>query len=176
MNFRAGEVKGLDKVGGLPTHLPESFPVSKFTGKKLGFLMQIYCDGERLDIENTLCLHIYQSTEIDDGDDPSLVILKLRKDSRVNTGLGVKYPDIEEQEIEWTIDEEPDILPVSLEMEASNLKMLGSKLKGATPAEYFGVKSKFFLGWIAEYPVGFNFTGLVVLLKDLKGNISYEIL
>lgn len=176
MDFHLGKTTSLNKVGGLPTHLPKNFPVSKITGNPLGFLMQLYCDEERLNIQDALCLQIYQSVEIDDGDDPSPVILKLPKNSSLNTGLGVTHPDIEEYEINWILDEEPDELPFSLEMNGADLRMLDSKLKGATPAEYVEKKDLIFLGWIAEYPVGFNFAGLLVLLKDLNNNITYEII
>ncbi|MBU7315282.1 hypothetical protein [Paenibacillus oleatilyticus] len=36
----------LDKIGGVPTHKPEKFPIY-FEDEQYGFVMQIYCDKEK---------------------------------------------------------------------------------------------------------------------------------
>lgn len=177
MNFEKKSDGGLDKVGGFPTHIPSSFPKSNATGNQLGFLMQLYCDGKRLDIENTLCIQIYQSVDINTGDDPMPVLIKLPADAQLNHyHQGILHPDVEEYSIEWEENEEPDILPYGLEANSSELKMLSSKLKGSIPEEYVNQDDINYLGWIADYPVEFNFSGLLVLLKDNDNNVFCEVI
>jgi hypothetical protein len=176
MNFEEKDINVLDKVGGLPTHLPKNFPQSKITGNPLGFLMQLYCDSEKLNLENALCLQIYQTIDINIGDDPMPVVIKIPKDAELNEeGKGTIHPDIEEYSIKWEEGEEPDVLPYNLEANSTELKMLRSKLKGAIPEEYLERNDITYLGWVAEYPIEFNFSGLLVLLKDNTNNIFCEI-
>lgn len=50
----------LDKIGGVPTHKPEKFPIY-LEDDQYGFVMQIYCDKEKFsNIEGVLCWQIYQ--------------------------------------------------------------------------------------------------------------------
>jgi len=176
MNFEEKAGGNSDKVGGLPTHLPASFPKSEVTGNELGFLIQLYCQPERLEIADTICLQIYQSVDINTGDDPMPVVVKVAKDAKQNDGRGTIHPDIQEHLITWEEATEPDILPYDLEMNAADLKMLGSKLKGGIPEEYADRTDITYLGWITEYPVEFNFSGILVLLKDSDENVICEVI
>ncbi|HSI34991.1 MAG TPA: hypothetical protein VK986_15535, partial [Tepidisphaeraceae bacterium] len=68
MLFTPGHQGARDRIGGLPTHLPASPPVSPHTGEELAFLLQLYADDHRLPLPGVLGLHVYQ---IADDYDPS---------------------------------------------------------------------------------------------------------
>ena len=59
MEFAKAYTGKQNKYGGVPTHLPPQWPVDK-QGNKMAFLCQLYCDGEMLDIPDTLCIQLYQ--------------------------------------------------------------------------------------------------------------------
>lgn len=164
MNFEKDHKGALDKVGGLPTHTPPYFPISPCTGKELGFLFQIYC-GEKLPLQDALCIQVYQSIDIDSGDDGEPVIVKVPLDAPLNDGdKGVIHPEIRNYDISWEEGAEPDFLPETMEYSSENMKMMQSKLGGAVPTDFNEGK---FLGWVSEYPVYFNFGSLLcILLKD----------
>jgi hypothetical protein len=165
MKFDKGHRGSLDKVGGLPTHIPPFFPQSSFTGKQLGFLFQIYCDNEKLQVPGALCIQAYQSVDIDSGDDGQPVVIKVPINSLLNEeNKGTISPEIGQYDILWEQGEEPDELPENMGCSPENLKWMNSKLGGAQPTEF---NNKKFIGWIAEYPVDFNFGGMLnILLKD----------
>lgn len=171
MKFKKVSRGALDKVGGLPTHLPPCFPVSTFTGKQLGFLFQMYCDSNRLPVEGTLCIQVYQSINIDSGDDGEPVVIKVPLDAPLNKrNEGTIHPEVAEYDILWEEGTEPDYLPDYLDDSIESYKMLDSKLGGAVPP---GFSNEKFLGWVAEEPIDFNFGGLLCII--LKDNSELEI-
>lgn len=173
INFENSHNGALNRVGGLQTHLPSSFPVSPSTGKELGFLMQIYCD-DKLPIQDTLCIQVYQSVDIDSGDDGEPVAVKVPLNAPLNEERkGLIHPQIGNYDIVWEAATEPDILPETLDHSLDDLKMMSSKLGGATPSEFTNEK---FIGWVAEYPVDFNFGGVLCLLMKDDGELYTTIL
>lgn len=173
MKFEKGYKGSLDKVGGLPTHIPPFFPESPLTGKQLGFLFQIYCENKKLQIPDTLCLQVYQSVDIDDGDDGEPVIVKVPINSPLNKeNKGVIHPDVGQYDILWEEGEEPDDLPEVLDYSPENLKWMNSKLGGAVPPEF---EDRKFIGWIVEYPVDFNFGGILNILLNNDGELDLVI-
>ena len=83
MIFKNGYSGSLNKCGGLPTHLPEVWP--QIDGTDLAFLFQLYCDGEKLNIPNTLCIQGYQLFE--EGDYNSDIVV-----GSASTECKRKYP------------------------------------------------------------------------------------
>ena len=97
MTFPKEYTGGLNRCGGLPTHLPERWP--QLDGADLTFLFQLYCDGRMLDIPNTLCIQGYQLFQ--DGEGLSdIVIVRVPPGAAENTehiGLPFPgYPDVEQ--------------------------------------------------------------------------------
>ena len=92
MIFQKEYTGSLDKYGGLPTHLPAQWP--QMDEENLTFLFQLYCDGKKLNIPDTLCIQGYQL--IKDGDFLSdIVVVQIpmhAKRNIGNTGLAF-YPD-----------------------------------------------------------------------------------
>ena len=72
MVFKNGYFGSINKCGGLPTHLPEIWP--QIDGADLAFLFQLYCDGEKLNIPNTLCIQGYELFEKGDYNSDIVVI------------------------------------------------------------------------------------------------------
>lgn len=174
MKFEKMHRGALDKVGGLPTHLPPCFPVSTFTGKQLGFLFQLYCDSNKLQVEGALCIQVYQSIDVDNGDDGEPVIIKVPLDAPLNDrNLGTIHPEVSEYDVLWEEGKEPDYLPDYLDDSIESYKMLESKLGGAVPPEFINEK---FLGWITEEPVNFNFGGLLCIVLNDNGELGIRIL
>jgi hypothetical protein len=105
MRFVPGHHAALDRVGGVPTHLPPTFPVSA-SGRPLRFLAQFYCDGARLRLDNTLCLHVYEDEA---GYDPTPVVVRVPLAATLNVGqLGTPAADIAPHDIQGEYREDPD--------------------------------------------------------------------
>ena len=90
MIFKNGYSGSLNKCGGLPTHLPEVWP--QIDGTDLAFLFQLYCDGEKLNIPNTLCIQGYQLFE--EGDyNSDIVVVQLPLNAKENIQqIGLSCP------------------------------------------------------------------------------------
>jgi hypothetical protein len=173
MKFVKCNKGSLDRVGGLPTHLPPYFPKSSLTGKELGFLFQIYCDNEKLQLPETLCIQVYQSVDINNGDDGEPIIVKVPINSPINNEMkGTISPELAQYDIEWEEGNEPDALPDFMNCSPEHLKWMNSKLGGALPPEF---NDRIFIGWIAEHPCDFNFGGILTILLDDNGEIGLAI-
>src|SRR5262245_13607109 len=121
MRFVPGHHGALDRVGGVPTHLPRDLPTA-YEGHPLLFLAQFYCDGVRLNLPGTLCLQLYQDQP--DGD-PIPVPVLVPLDAELNaSGQGVPYPGVLLHDIEWEYREDPD------ESDADMLELAKSKIGG----------------------------------------------
>lgn len=138
----------LNKFGGLPTHLPLEVPKDKYENA-LTFLCQIYCDGVKLAIENTLCIQVYQYVENgEEGSDPVIVTVPLgAKENLHHEGLrhpGLQEGDIKFEEVTEEIAEEH--ADAALEDETGR-HLWHSKLKGwfredfITPDNFLGMIS-----------------------------------
>lgn len=117
----------LDKIGGLPTHKPVEYPIYP-TGKKAGFLMQIYYDEMKFPIKkDILCWQFYQHPE-EGGID---FIVEVPLDAELNVDKeGCISKGIQEYVIEYSQGEEPDL------WEVDNCDIDYSKIGGAIPYGY----------------------------------------
>lgn len=155
MRFAPGHHGALDRVGGVPSHLPAALPTNH-AGRPLRLLAQFYCDGVRLDLPDALCLHIYQ----DDPDgDPVPVPVLVPPDADPNTGgLGAPDPRVAPHDIRWEYRPDPD------EARDWEAELAASKLGGVC---YFADAldpGERLLLFLAERPVGFNFGGDELML------------
>ena len=139
----------LHKFGGLPTHLPTTWPKDE-SGDELTFLCQIYCDGEKLAIENTLCIQLYQWVKNGkEGSDPIIVPVPVGARENLH-GEGLKHPELQEGDIKFeevteeVVEEHAD---AALEDE-KGLHLWYSKLKGWFHED--GITPDSFLGMISD--------------------------
>lgn len=163
---------GRDRVGGVPSHLPGAFPVSRTTGRDMAFLFELYSEPGRFDLAGNLCLQAYQSCDVDDGDNPLPVIVVLPKSAPANiSGLGTRQSSIVERWIQYERREEPEVIPVETGMNPELVRMVQSKLGGARPGELLPEEGEF-LGQIREWPGGFNFGSYsLILLRQRDGEV-----
>lgn len=159
-----GSADVCDRVGGIPSQLPANFPTSPTFGKEYCFLMQI-TSVSRLGLTGIGAIQIYQSGEIDEGDDPTPVALLVASDSPLNKSkVGRPCPGIEPSRIDWEVRQDPDEFPATRGVTDELRSLLGSKVGGVAPAVKLPLEGARFLGQIAEQPCGFNFGGLLLLL------------
>lgn len=138
----------LNKFGGLPTHLPLTWPKDEY-GNALTFLCQFYCDEEKMAIENMLCIQLYQWVENgEEGSDPIIVPVPVGAGKNLH-GEGLKHPELQEGDIKFeevieeVVEEHAD---VTLKDE-KGLHLWYSKLKGwfhegnITPNRFLGMIS-----------------------------------
>jgi hypothetical protein len=168
-----------DRTGGLPTHLPINMPICEDSGREMAFLAQIYCSPERLVMKNTLCIHLYQCLGVDEGENLLPVVLKLPLDAPLNIGRkGTIHPGVSEFNIEWETKEDPDAFDINNPFNEVQLALFQTKI-GGLPAFPGAVKpGERFLLQIKETPAGFNFGGLMLLLKmdENSQNVRYELM
>jgi hypothetical protein len=162
MRFIPGHHGALDKVGGLPTHLPATFPTNN-AGQPLRFLAQFYCDGVRLRLDGTLCLQVYQ--DIPDGD-PIPVIVRVPPGAELNSAqLGVPDPAVIPHDIEWEYREDPDDAP------DWRTDLASSKLGGVCYFPDAIDPDERLLLFLDERPAGFNFGGDELMLAINHANV-----
>lgn len=175
MDFIEGHNGSLDRVGGLPTHLPPYFPKSEYTGRELAFVMQVYSSKERFDFEDIQCIQIYQTLDIEEGDDGEPVLVVVPKGAKLNTNNeGVRHPDIGNYDIAWRQGAEPDLLEINPGYTEEEEKLFSSKIGGAIPPEFID-DDRIFLGQIMQELDEFNFGGKIILYINSQGDISLEI-
>jgi hypothetical protein len=127
MRFSEGPDDTLDRIGGLPTHLPAAFPTYEPSGEVLAFIAQIYCTPERLAIPNTLCVHLYQEVE------PLPVAIRVPSDARENrNNLGRAHPSIRQFRIDWEMKNDPEEITDNFEYTDEERQLMESKV-GGTP-------------------------------------------
>jgi len=158
MNFAEGHSGNtLDKIGGLPSHIPDAFPRYEPTDEELAFIAQIYCTTERLAIPGTLCIQLYQ--EIDYG--PLPVAIRVPVGAKENTDqLGLIHPRIRKYEIHWEQEDDPETIPDDWELTEKERRLMQSKV-GGTP-HYTDDDLEIghrYLFQMREDPAGFNFAG-----------------
>ena len=153
MIFKNGYSGSLNKCGGLPMHLPEVWP--QIDGTDLAFLFQLYCDGEKLNIPNTLCIQGYQLFE--EGDyNSDIVVVQLPLNAKENIqqiGLSCPIsPDYSGGDIEFEVVEEQDNYNLD-DLDEFNqwekMRVLCSKLLGWCEKEIIP-SNWVFLGWLAD--------------------------
>lgn len=138
----------LNKFGGLPTHLPPVWPRDEY-GKELTFLCQLYCDGEKLAIENTLCIQIYQwVANGEEGSDPIIILIPIGAAENLH-GEGLSHPELQEGDIrfEEMTEEATEEHAIATLEDNNGLHLWYSKLKGwfredaVTPDRFLGMIS-----------------------------------
>jgi hypothetical protein len=159
-----------DRIGGTPTHLPECFPISSITKKELCFLMQLY----NINVPGILCLQIYQSGELDEGDDPTPVVISVRKNAPINIlnfgrpCSGLKISSILCSELSMEPDSWPKLSGISNDL----LKLTSSKIGGLSPNCDIAECSQY-LAQISESLSDFNFGGgQLMIYKNLNSCIA----
>ena len=138
----------LNKFGGLPTHLPPEWPKDQYGEDKLTFLCQLYCDVEKLVIENILCIQLYQWVDGngDEGSDPIIVTVPVGAEENLQ-GEGRSHPDLQEGDIMFkeVLEEVAEEHAGSTLEDEKGLYLWGSKLKGwfreddITPNNFLGM-------------------------------------
>jgi hypothetical protein len=165
MKFVPGHHGALDRVGGLPTHLPPEWPTSS-TGKPLRFEVQFHCDGVRLKLENTFLLQIYRD---DPCENPQPVVVRVPFGTQPNSQqMGTPDPDAAPHDIEWDYREDPN------EAGDDSLELVASKLWGTCYFAHALQAGERLLLFLDEKPVGFNFGGDELMLAiDQAGDIHW---
>jgi len=163
MRFHEGTGEGSkDRLGGLPTHLPERFPRRKShlgeEREELAFVAQFYCTSERLNLPNTLCIQLYQDQDAGDGGDPLPVAIRLPLGAKENTErAGLIHKGISQYHIVWEAKNDPDMIPEDDHLAA---ELVESKV-GGTP--YYTddelPPGHIYLFQLHEDPAGLNFAG-----------------
>ena len=149
MIFKNGYSGSLNKCGGLPTHLPEVWP--QIDGTDLSFLFQLYCDEEKLNIPNTLCIQGYQLFE--EGDyNSDIVVIQLPPNAKEN------------------------IQQIFEENEKNGIDVFASKLLGWHSENDFE-EGNAFLGWLRdESPFVIGANCHCCLLVNAKGEVVTKFL
>jgi hypothetical protein len=154
MKFRDGHSGCLDRVGGLPTHLPPKWPRSSDGERDLRFLAQVHCDGTRLSLGETFLLQIYQ--DIPEGD-VGPVVVKLAHDAKQNArNEGQPDPGVKPFDIQWEYREDPD--------DSEQIERVDSKLWGTCFFSRVIGEGKRLLLTFDEDPACFNFGGDELML------------
>ncbi len=158
----------IDKIGGLPTHKPVSFPKYP-SGNEKGFVMQIYCDQEKFTgFSNVLCWHIYANIN-EHGD---YEIVEVPVGAEINNNEGKEISRLEERIIYYEEGEEPDILNYDDEID----DYLTSRIGGSIPEDYIDYEKEF-IGWIYESICDYelNFGGRkMTLMKNKSGSLEID--
>ena len=121
----------LNKFGGLPTHLPPVWP--QYGEDDLTFLCQLYCDTEKLAIENTLCIQLYQWVGADGEDGCDIMVVMVPVGAKENLqGEGLSHPCLQEGDItfEEVLEEVVEEHADSTLEDEKGLYLWDSKLKG----------------------------------------------
>jgi len=167
MRFKPGHHGSLDRLGGLPTHLPSVFLTSSdsmapgfvrpvHAGTPMRFLAQFYCDPVRLPLVDTLCLQIYQC---DPEDDPWPAFVKVPFGAKTNTEqLGVSQPGVVPHDIMWESRSDPD------EASIDDVDLAQSKAGGICYFDGCLNPGEKLLVQLRQYPGKFNFGGYTLVL------------
>lgn len=160
------ELGEFDRVGGLPTHLPTEFPTSTEFGTEYRFLMQLL-SVERVGLRNCRCLQLYQSAELELGDDPLPSVVVVPWNSPKNQERrGRAWDALPLCRVDWDVRVDPARVPSTSGVTEELVRLLESKIGGVPPLVDPPLLGARFLGQIAEEPCGFNFGGLLLTLWE----------
>lgn len=165
MRFVEGHSGGADRLGGLPTHLPQSFPCAASTGKPMTFLAQFYCRPGRLDLAGGLCLHLYQGPE---EDEPCPVAVLVPIDAAENlAALGLHREHAPCFDVVWEERQDPD------EAEDHQTELAASKAGGTCYFWDLVQPGERLLLQLRQQPGGFNFGGYTaVVVQTASGELE----
>lgn len=100
MRFTSNIESTLDRIGGLPTHLPPEFPSCPSNEEPMAFIAQFQCIESRIPVDDARLVQIYQCAD----DDPWPVAITIPKDAPENTEcLGVPQPLLDPAAINWNV-------------------------------------------------------------------------
>jgi hypothetical protein len=166
MRFMKGHHGALDRIGGLPSHVPLAFPRCPYSGQEMAFLAQIYCARPRFSLPETLCVQLYQRQGVGQGDDPCPVAVRVPLGAPVNTGnQGTCQPRIILHDITWEERIDPESEPDFPE----DLPLYESKIGGICLHSYLFSESDCFLMQLKEEPGNFNFAGRTCIMCLSEG-------
>lgn len=160
MKFVEGHHGSLDRVGGLPSHLPANYPT--FEGTQLQFVAQFQCDDRRLRVGDSFLVQIYRGDPCLSVADPVVVFVPHGAPEN-SEAVGVPDPDAKPHDVHWELRHDPD--------NGDSLEDLESKLWGTC---YFGGivpdGYRLFLS-LCEMPADFNFGGdeLMLAIDETRG-------
>lgn len=162
MQFVPGHHGAADRIGGLPTHLPPSFPISG-DGRPLRFLAQFECDGVRLAIPGTQFLHVYQ-------DDPEygpwpIIVPVPNGAAENNARAGQEQPGVAAFDVAWEYREDP------LEAGDDDVGLAQSKAGGTCYFLDAVQPGERLLLQLRQYPAGINFGGYTMVVTVAGGNL-----
>jgi len=129
MNFSLGHHGALDRVGGLPTHLPTSPPVCEDSGELMGFLGQFYCAKGRLELPGIRCVQLYQCLGSNEDPLPEVVLVPINSPENT-TFQGVPYPGVTPHDISWVQLADPDSRPTPPRYDDEELRLATQRLAG----------------------------------------------
>ncbi len=166
MEFHEGHQGAMDRLGGLPTHLPPAFPTDSAAGQ-LGFVGQFYSHPERLPLGGARCIQIYQSVDIDGGGDPTPRGVLVPAHAPTNTSnQGLRHPSLSPVDIEWRCATESESAD-----EGADPKLQGHPPFPPAAGETFVGQ----LTEIAECP-GLNFGTFTAVFWMTKGGLRVDLL
>jgi hypothetical protein len=167
MKFLDGHHGGLDRLGGLPTHLPPTFPLSLSTGQDMTFLGQFYCHPGRLELDGVLCVQLYQGPP---EDEPCPVVVVVPIGAPINSAslatqhLGPPF------DITWEERDDPD------EVENWQTELAASKAGGT--CYFWGMiqPGERLLLQLWQQPGQFNFGGYTaVVVQTTSGELEVRL-
>ena len=166
MRFVSGHHGSLDRVGGIPTHLPPEDLRGNLA--QMYFVGQFYCSESRLNLPGTLCLQIYQEAP---DDDPWPTAVAIPIGTIANTiGWGKEHPDVLPHDVEW--ESRPEISePKAFDPSSQPLK--AAKAGGPTfYADTLDEGDEFILQ-LKESPIGLKLGGLTLLVvRTASGTVE----
>jgi hypothetical protein len=147
-----------DRVGGLPSHLPPRPPRSAVSGREYCFLAQI-TSTHLIGLIGWHSLQLYQSGEIDEGDDPAPIAVLVPADAPINGAhAGRSAPSLRPSQITWKPSIEPDQLPVFRGVSDDLGLLLRTKLGGSAVLVDPPSDGARFVCQFTEEPFNLNFT------------------
>lgn len=167
MQFTKGDTGALDRVVGLPTHLPLEWPT--VDGRPLSFLAQFACHPERLRIPDTFAIQVYLDDPSLGLPDPHVVKLPLNA-PRNESQFGTACEHATLHEVTWSHREDPD----EEEVDEDDMHLCQSKLWGSPYFSDILPSGHRLLLHLNEAPAGFNFGGDELMLAiDDQFNIVW---
>jgi hypothetical protein len=159
MRLTSGHHGAIDRLGGLPSHLPPAVPRNP-EGRPLRFLAQFEC-GERLPLPGGY-LHLYQD---DPEYDPLPVAVLVPVGAPRNTGGAVEpQPGVRPFDVDWERRDDPaEATDDDVELTASKAGGTCYFLDALRPAERLLLQ-------LRQFPAAFNFGGYTAVVAVSEGS------
>lgn len=169
MRFVEGHHGSTDFIGGVPSHLPDVYPIHSATNLPMSFIAQFHVDGIRLEIPGKSFLHLYLPP-VDWDPDPLIVLLP--QNAQLNsTESGAKDKWAMEFDIAWDIVDDPDSEPDIAEIDRY-ISLARSKAKGLNLYKHCLDDGEELLLQLSEDPCNINFGGSkCLIIRNTLGEI-----